>query len=511
MVNVSKEALPSLMHLHLADPNFNVSKDIDMILGVSCFAKCLREGKIDLGPNMPTLINTEFGWEKRCEQSYLDSVSRDEEGRQIRVKPQYQALQRILWRDDPSHDIQCLQLDTVTYGTASASYLATRTLVKLVEDEVPRLMVNTDAERVELHGFADSSTKAYGCVVYIRCSCPEKTTVHLVCAKTRVAPLKPVTLPKLELCAALLLAKLMSTVSKTLNISSENSFYWTDSMITLCWIQSDPARRDVFVSNRVGQIQNLSPKDNWFHVKSSENPADMASRGLEPQDLSNCKLWFNGPNWLFQSDSPWLHSPQVFSQDDSVGVDTCNDMPSVALPTFEETKNDFLELFERYSSWSRLVRVMAYVRRFINNMKNAKSKITEFLTSKELNQASSCIIKCVQHAHFQKNANGNVSSELGSGSKSLKFLNIFSDGEGMLRVGGRLRYADIPVDQKFPLLLPARCHVTDLLIRYEHERLLHAGTQTTLSSLRRFVWPLNARNSVRHFIHKCVRCYRFKA
>lgn len=550
MVSVPKEALPSVMHLHLADPNFYVSKEIDMILGVSCFAKCLKEGKLDLGPNMPTLINTAFGWifcgdlsvagqhvtclespcylsvlhndikkfwqleevpnenilsfqEKICEQSFLDSVSRDDDGRycvdlpvnkellpklgnsynvafrclmslerkfqnnpdfyikyksfidefiklghahfvsinphkneeieyymphhavmkdsssttklrivfngsqptssglslndillvgpvvqpamfdillrfrtyiyvfvsditkmyrQIRVKPQYQALQRILWRNDPSHDVKCLQLDSVIYGTASASYLATRTLVKLVEDEgedfpsaskallnstfvddilhgendltstlntmnelqvllrkgkfelhkwysnsselmshippekrekcnfsfnnkegsciktlgikweptsdqfqvevpkyntstnytkrsilsdvakvydplgfiapvtvfaklimqdiwkanidwdskvpdaillkwksfcanleclniisVPRLMLSPNAERFELHGFADSSTKAYGCVVYIRCSHPEKSTVHLVCAKTRVA------------------------------------------------------------------------------------------------------------------------------------------------------------------------------------------------------------------------------------------------------------------------------------------------------------------------------------
>lgn len=120
----------------------------------------------------------------------------------------------------------------------------------------------------------------------------------------------------------------------------------------------------------------------------------------------------------------------------------------------------------------------------------------------------------MQHDYFSKElellaGNNMVESEKFS-FRQMKYLKIFRDENGLLGVGGRLRHANVSHDQKFPLLLPSHSHVTDLIIRYEHERLLHAGTQTKLSNLRAYVWPLNGRNRVRHLIHKCIRCTRFK-
>lgn len=371
---------------------------------------------------------------------------------------------------------------------------------------VPRGFLSSHPGVIELYGFADSSTKAYGCVIYARCCRENQITVHLVAAKSRVAPLKPVTLPRLELCAALLLTRLMVSVSQTLQVPQNDIYYWTDSMITLCWIQGDPSRWNVFVANRVAEIQENSAKENWAHVRTDENPADLVSRGLTPQDLVGCDFWFQGPSWLSTPKSEWHIA--------SVSKNEISDMPEerqVSHVISDIRKSYLMTVCERSSSWSKLCRVFAYVRRFIKNCKPATAKHIGFLTGKELTEAGEQIIFVVQHDYFHRMIQQlEKDPRAGSTCKQLKFLSPFVDELGFLRVGGRLRYSNANFSEKHPLILPSHSHVTDLLILYEHRRLQHAGTQTTLSSLRKYVWPLQGRRRVRHLIFKCIICYRFQ-
>ncbi|XP_046964536.1 uncharacterized protein LOC124533355 [Vanessa cardui] len=178
--------------------------------------------------------------------------------------------------------------------------------------------------KVELHGFSDASDIAYSAVIYSRIITSTNIKITMIESKTRVAPVKKISIPRLELCGAVLLAKLIKRVKATLNIDSNNVYAWTDATIVLAWLQKPPRHWSTFVANRVTEIINVIEKEKWNHVVSHENPADVASRGISPLDLPNHYLWWNGPSWLHsdknfikqQVDIPVTdrHSPKLASQ-----------------------------------------------------------------------------------------------------------------------------------------------------------------------------------------------------
>ena len=147
-----------------------------------------------------------------------------------------------------------------------------------------------------LHGFSDASSAAYAAVVYIRAVYQNGTvTCRLVMAKTKVAPLKTTTIPRLELCAAEKLAELLAIIGNTLGISEKDRHGWCDSTIALAWLRGKPNKYKTFVANRVAAAAgNLSQKA-WLHVPTADNPADSASRGISAQELKDHQLWWEGP------------------------------------------------------------------------------------------------------------------------------------------------------------------------------------------------------------------------
>ncbi|UYV80054.1 hypothetical protein LAZ67_18001536 [Cordylochernes scorpioides] len=152
---------------------------------------------------------------------------------------------------------------------------------------------------VELHGFCDSSEVAYAVVFYIRSHFKsDQVKVSLIASKTRVAPLKMISIPRLELCAALLLAILYDTIRNYLCLQIDRVFLWTDSKIVLSWIKSESRHWKPFVGNKIAELQRLTLHSSWHYVISKDNPADCASRGITPSELVDHSLWWRGPNWL---------------------------------------------------------------------------------------------------------------------------------------------------------------------------------------------------------------------
>jgi len=173
----------------------------------------------------------------------------------------------------------------------------------LGEIRVPRFVGFRPNSRVQFHGFCDASQRAYGASLYVRTEVNGQISIHLLTAKTRVAPVKTVSLPRLELCGAVLLAELSSAIIPQLPVESSEIFFWTDSTIVLAWLSKTPCRWTTFVANRVAKITAFNAR--WAHVRSEQNPADLASRGVTPQELMGNSLWWQGPEWLQQASDRW--------------------------------------------------------------------------------------------------------------------------------------------------------------------------------------------------------------
>ncbi|XP_037942526.1 uncharacterized protein LOC119675399 [Teleopsis dalmanni] len=168
--------------------------------------------------------------------------------------------------------------------------------------QVPRHIFRGEVpSSTQLHIFADASEKAFGAAAYVRAILKDgRIIVRLLCAKSRVAPLKKQTLPRLELSAAVLAAELSVRVKSDLQEKDQPVFLWTDSEIVLSWINSQSSSFQTFVANRVARIQTLTLSEQWRHVRSKDNPADVLSIGLPARALSICVLWFQGPFFLHE-------------------------------------------------------------------------------------------------------------------------------------------------------------------------------------------------------------------
>jgi len=357
-----------------------------------------------------------------------------------------------------------------------------------------RKLLVTECNDIQIHGFCDASEIGYGACIYIRSSnnlgCVK---VRLACAKSRVAPLKTVSIPRLELCGALLLARLFRETKYALELKINKVFFWCDSTVVLHWLKTSPHLLKTYVANRVVVIQELTSSHVWRHVGSGDNPADAISRGQLPRVFASNKIWFAGPSWLTKFDHEWpsevTHSIHVPELKRNICLASIN--------------NEFNILY-RFSSYLKTINVVAYCLRF-----RKKNKNIGLLSRHEFNEAEIRILRLLQAEKFH-----NEIKRLNMRSKEkskLANLNPFLDENGLIRVGGRLQKADLSFTQKHPILLPNRHHLTDCIIRETHEKHYHTGIQTTLYFIRQRFWLTDGRNQVRKIVRKCIRCFRFNA
>jgi hypothetical protein len=380
-------------------------------------------------------------------------------------------------------------------------------LPELNQLEIPRQVTsNQNPIGFELHGFCDASERAYGACIYIRSlntATPHQT--RLLCAKSRVAPLKTITLPRLELCGALLLSKLIASLRQSLNLPIAKTCCWTDSQIVLSWLAAEPATWKTFVANRVSEIQVLTKNCVWSYVNTKDNPADIISRGCSPRELIDSPLWWHGPSWLSNEAQHWPKYCQTnpnFANDQELPEQ--RRVVAVAITSEKMLPPDFLT---RFSSLRKLQRVLSYCLRFAENCRKPITKHTGSLKVSELQRSMLIILKNVQYQAFSTEIKELEGGRQVSKKSRLISLNPFLDDSGLIRVGGRLRNSGAHSDVKHPIVLP-KCEITELIVQSEHISLLHAGPQATLASLRQRYWPMSGRSVVRRIIHNCLKCFR---
>lgn len=374
-----------------------------------------------------------------------------------------------------------------------------RQLKDMIVIKVPRALIRSHDDKIEVHGFADASEKGFGACIYVKTN----SGCRLVCAKSRVAPLKKLTIPRLELQAALLLARLMKT---TKDAFSEDypTFLWSDSEITLYRIRSIPAKYCTFVGTRISEIQELSSPSQWFHIPSKLNPADLCSRGLMPIDIQSCQLWWEGPSFLTNQEESWPNQAK-FVIDESL-------LELIPQPNHHAvTKED--TFIVRFSNFKKLLRVTSYIMRFfhsITKIPSDRTYISQPISANECQDALNRLIRYSQNLTFKDDIKQLQHNKQVSKSSRLCRLNPFIDSDGILRVGGRLTNAKISFDNQHQIILSPEVHLSHLILQQFHQDNLHCGPLTLLNTSRQRYWILNGRNASRKIVHSCIICFKNK-
>nr|XP_053620905.1 uncharacterized protein LOC128681202 [Plodia interpunctella] len=371
----------------------------------------------------------------------------------------------------------------------------------LCQLKIPRHIGVSNSSIVTVVGFADASERGYGGVVYFHVANGNSNSISLISAKSKIAPRKVVSLARLELCALLVLSQLIGAVIKACcnRVNLDKVIAFSDSTVALCWAHSSPHRWDTFVANRVAKIQSFVDTQNLFHIAGTDNPADCLSRGLTPAQILDHPLWFHGPQWLSGSNQEWPVAPFNPATVSEPPEERKSALVFVSSTTHEST---ILSLAGRVSSWSKLLRCVVYICRFMKILPPR-----EHISASDLDKAEILVLRELQRFHFSselKNINSNKFC-----SRAFRRLKPFMQ-DGLIRVGGRLSRSELDFDHKHPIVLPRKDHIVDLIIDYHHKVNAHAGPDLLMSILRQRYWILSARSTIRARIYKCIPCFRLR-
>ncbi|UYV69246.1 hypothetical protein LAZ67_6002970 [Cordylochernes scorpioides] len=361
--------------------------------------------------------------------------------------------------------------------------------IKFIElIKIPRHMWNDHVFPSGVHIFCDASQIAYGAVAYLRSEVQGKIVLTLIWRKARLAPTKRMTIPRLELMAMVLGARLANSIQAALKRKCEMTL-WSDSSTALSWIKKEIEWR-VFVRNRVREIQSTTNLNDWRFVPGHLNPADLLSRGCSPYQFVRSR-WWEGPEWLKEPKELWPISETSTSQRE---LGSEEEIMEVNI-NLNVDCNDWL--LTRRSDYSLNIRIMAYVMRFIGKLKRQSTEAGPLKVA-ELNFAEKKLVTMIQEI---------VSIEKSSSIKSLK---IFKNSEGLWCVESKLLHGQFPEEFKTPAVLPGDHPFVEQLIWEVHRKNGHAGVQFILSILREKIWIIRGRKTIGKIINGCIICKRFR-
>ena len=424
--------------------------------------------------------------------------------------------------------------------------------------------VNDPIVDVQVHGFSDASQRMYACATYLRFRQQSgliKTA--LVTGKSKVLSIKGnVTIPRAELNGVLLMTQMIPHLVKSLSsvYKITKIFFWTDASIVFAWIKNVQKKYEKYVQKRLEQIRDVVNEFGELKlVPSKLNPADVGTRGLTPQELSESKFWFLGPEFLSQPETSWpsLEVGDNFTSymgninqdgdaDNKLVCGIINNENLVASYTGEKFNvlnygNDIIDLvkdsvenintcllsanvqddaclfriiqIDRFNSLTKLLRITGWVLKYIDKLKKSvkrknedykeeliKNIIEENISGEEYNRSKMLWVKEVQKELIKSKNFKNFKLQ----------LDLFIDEDGFWRCGGRLKNAPIAYETKYPIIIPKEHYFARLLILNSHAEVKHDGPRETINNIRSEFWIPRCRNIVRKLIHDCTLCSRFE-
>ncbi len=370
---------------------------------------------------------------------------------------------------------------------------------QLCQIRVPRAVASHSKDECSFHIFCDASAAAYSAAAYY----VTERSSRLMASRARVAPIKAVSIPRLELMGAELATELLQMLATVFDMPNSRVHLWTDSMNVLCWIRSESRTLSSFVANRVSRILDHTTADQWKWVPSASNPADIPSRGMLADKLVDCGLWWSGPAFLRGGGGRWPEQPSLQDPSEAVKAEikkgmsfklVTNQVCSTRSKDGYDSDNDEWKRVQ-VSSWSRLVGTFAVM--FARNRTRQEAK----------KQAEKFIIQTMQQTSFAKTLQRLQVGHAVPLDSYIRKLNPILSHEGFLRVGGVLgAVQSIPYDQRHQIIIPKDHPWTKLLIRDMHENLLHQGPRHVQVAMSRRFWIPQPIRTIGKAIKGCVPC-----
>ncbi len=393
---------------------------------------------------------------------------------------------------------------------------------------IDRWMGTRENDAVDLHAFCDASEDAYAAAVYVRTPTKPRQSL-LLCSKTRIAPppKKSMSIPRLELLSNLLAAKVVSYARNAFVNHQTKAMAWTDSTVALHWIAGESGRWKTFVHNRVEAIRQVFSQDQIRHCPGLENPADIASRGASAAALIMMPEWWYGPSWLPDDEYQWpkprsvkgdLNRPDVASE-------TKNE---ISVLTTQVGSGQMAESFyAKHSIYRTLYRVAAWMYRFrqayswkkkpetsegletVKITRRKQVKVHGLTRDEVMHGKLMCIRLAQKEAWPQDFAKLKKGEKLQKGSKLGPLNPVWDERFEVIRCGGRS--SRMLARDVWPMLLPAKHHITVLIMRHVHLEMKHAGAHETQLELRKYYYIPKAYSQIKNELGRCISCQRNNA
>ncbi|XP_062708877.1 uncharacterized protein LOC134288337 [Aedes albopictus] len=395
----------------------------------------------------------------------------------------------------------------------------TTLLPKLEQLRIPRCYFESgipeNSNHLQIHVFCDSSEEAFSCAAYLRLEVNSVAQVVLIGSKTKVAPLKTISIPRLELKAAVLGTRLLETLQSYHSLPISKRFLWSDSSTVLSWIRSDHRRYNKFVAVRIGEILTVTNPTEWRWIPTKLNVADQATKWSNGPQLSMENPWFQGPNFLLEPEDSWPIQRQTNPTKEELRstIVLCHLTSQVDLP---------IEI-HRFNSWSKLQRSVAFVFRYVNNCRRKRKRESlqlGVLTQVELEQAEELLWRIAQKQAFPEElsilgrSQGKPEDRHHTVQKSSCIYKLwpFMDHRGILRMRGRISAAPYTsYKTKFPVVWPKNHQITFLVVDWYHRRYRHANRETVVNEIRQMFEIPKLRSLVQKITTNCIRCRVVKA
>ncbi|XP_062710489.1 uncharacterized protein LOC134288734 [Aedes albopictus] len=368
-----------------------------------------------------------------------------------------------------------------------------------------------DLQALELHVFVDASESAYACVAYFRIIERGVPRCAFVSSKAKVAPLKSLSIPRLELQAGVIGSRLAKAIKDNHTFPIRRTVYHSDSSTLLSWIRSDTRKYRQYVAVRVGEILETSEVSEWRWVPSKLNVADEATKWCNGPALEPDSRWFKGPEFLYQPEEHWPRQ-KCLPSDTTVEMRSSN--------THQEIVCRAVIDISRFSKWERLLRSVAYVFHFIDCCRAQKEERKSLLDQTDFERAERTLWKLAQTDEYADELVELKKQSKGTGRRQLHFdksskirkLSPFLDEFGVIRMEGRIEASPFAsFDAKYPIILPRVHYVTELLVEWYHRRFGHGFNESVVNEIRQKFHVSHLRVLVRSVTKRCKLCLVRKA